>query len=162
MGGAPRYSDFTGLPNSGILMTDLIVSESGVDATSPPRALTLMAEFARKVTFASHQNDVPVLLKLIVENLSDTPLDNLRLSVFAEPAIFGTREWTIDRLDAGTKLRIADRKLPLAGGMLDKLTDRLQADVRVALCKGDERPDRAGSWVSKNGQPDLLDDLARG
>ena len=119
-------------------MPDLIVSESGQDAPAPPPVPILTAEFARKVTFASHQNDVPVLLELWAENPSDAPLEDLRLSVSADPAIFGAREWSIDRLDAGAKLRIADRRLPLAGGMLDKLTDRLRADVRVALCKGDE------------------------
>lgn len=119
-------------------MSQSIVAESAQDAPAPPPVPILTTEFARKVTFASHQNDVPVLLELWVENPSDAPMEELRLSVSAEPAIFGAREWTIDRLDAGAKLRIADRRLPLAGGMLDKLTDRLRADVRVALCQGDE------------------------
>ena len=119
-------------------MSDSIIAESAQDAPALPPVPILTTEFARKVTFASHQNDVPVLLDLWVENPSDAPMEDLRLSVSADPPIFGAREWTIDRLDAGAKLRIADRRLPLAGGMLDKLTDRLRADVRVALCKGDE------------------------
>lgn len=119
-------------------MSHLTVADSAQDAPAPSPVPILTAEFARKVTFASHQNDVPVLLELWIENPLDTPIEDLRLSVSAEPAIFGTREWTIDRLDVGAKLRIADRRLPLAGGMLDKLTDRLRADVRVALLKGDE------------------------
>lgn len=123
---------------AGVLMLDLIVAESAQGAPLRPSVPLLVAEFARKVTFASHQNDVPILLELWVENPTDAPMEDLRLKVSAEPAIFGTREWTIDQLDAGAKLRIADRRLPLAGGMLDKLTDRLRADVRVALCKGDE------------------------
>jgi hypothetical protein len=119
-------------------MSDLIVIGDVTDDVAKPPAPTLNAEFCRKVTFASHQNDVPVLLELTLENASETPLENLRLSVAADPAIFGEREWTIDRLDAGVKLRIADRRLPLAGGLLDKLTDRLRAEVRVTLHKGDD------------------------
>jgi very-short-patch-repair endonuclease len=119
-------------------MSGSIDAESAQDAPALPPVPILTTEFARKVTFASHQNDVPVLLELWIENPSDAPLEGLRLSVSADPLVFGAREWMIDRLDAGAKLRIADLRLPLAGGMLDKLTDRLRADVRVALWKGDE------------------------
>lgn len=35
---------------------------------------------------------LPVLLELWVENPSDTPLEDLRLSVSADPAIFGARK----------------------------------------------------------------------
>lgn len=119
-------------------MSDLIAVEGPAEEAATPPAPVLNAEFSRKITFASHQNDVPVLLELNVENLSEGPLENLCLSVSADPAIFGARDWTIDRLDAGAKLRITDRRLPLAGGLLDKLTDRLRADVRIVLRQGDE------------------------
>ena len=108
------------------------------DKTSTLALPIIVAELAGKITFASHQNDVPVLLELTLENPSETPLEDLRLSISADPAIFGGRVWTIDRLEAGAKLRITDRRLPLAGGMLDKLTDRLRADVRVTLMQGDD------------------------
>jgi very-short-patch-repair endonuclease len=119
-------------------MSDFIVGGSEQDEVTMLSTPIVSAEFARKVTFASHQNDVPVLLELSIENTSNVALEDLRLKISAEPAIFGSREWTIDRLDACSKLRILDRKLPLAGGMLDRLADRLCADVRIQLLKGDE------------------------
>lgn len=119
-------------------MSDLIVTEGSPDEASASPAPIINAEFAGKVTFASHQNDVPVLLELTVENPTESDLENLRLSISADPAVFGSRQWTIDRLDAGAKLRISDRRLPLAGGMLDKLTDRLRADVRLTVHQDDD------------------------
>jgi very-short-patch-repair endonuclease len=119
-------------------VSDSIAAEGLLNDTPTTPELILHAEFARKVTFASHQNDVPVLLELTVENASEIPLEDLRLSISADPVVFGAREWPIDRLDAGAKLRIEDRRLPLAGGMLDKLTDRLRVDIHLTLHKGDD------------------------
>lgn len=60
-------------------MSDPIDTESTQYAPAPPPVPILTTEFARKVTFASHQNDVPVLLELWVENPSDTAMEDLRL-----------------------------------------------------------------------------------
>lgn len=95
------------------------------------------ATLAPSITFASHQNDVPAILDLAVENRSADDLEGLILSVTAEPPIFGERTWTFDRIAAGAHLRPRDILVPLAGGLLDKLTDRLRADVRFVLKQGE-------------------------
>lgn len=90
-----------------------------------------------RVTFASHQNDIATVLDLSVENLSEQDLEGLTLTISSDPPILGERVWTFDRLSAKAKLRPKDLRVPLAGGFLDKLTDRMKSDVSLVLRHGD-------------------------
>ncbi len=90
-----------------------------------------------RVTFASHQNDVATVLDLSVENLAERDLERLTLTISSDPPILGERVWTFDRLSAKAKLRPKDLRVPLAGGVLDKLTDRMRSDVSLVLRQGD-------------------------
>jgi very-short-patch-repair endonuclease len=110
-------------------------SEFAEPALSP--AAHIRATLASKITFASHQNDVPTILDLAVDNTSDDDLDGLTLTVKSDPAVLGERTWTIDRIAARSQLRPKDVRVPLAGGLLDKLTDRLRSDVTFTLRKGE-------------------------
>lgn len=96
-------------------------------------AIRIIATMAPKITFASHQNDIPAILDLVVENGTGADLEDVSLSVSAEPEVLGARTWTFDRIAAGGQGRPRDRNVPLAGGLLDRLTDRLRADVKFTL-----------------------------
>lgn len=96
-------------------------------------AIRIKAIVAPKITFASHQNDIATILDIAVENDSDQDLEGVTLSVDAEPAVLGTRVWTFDRIGAGQQARPRDRNVPLAGGLLDKLTEQLRADITFSL-----------------------------
>ena len=108
-----------------------------VDFDGAPLA-TIRATLAPKITFASHQNDVPTILDLVVENNSTADLEGLTLTVAADPPVLGERTWTLDRIGSGSQLRPKDVRVPLAGGLLDKLSDRLRSDVRFTLRHGDQ------------------------
>lgn len=99
-------------------------------------AVSLRASLAPSVTFASQQNDIAVLTDLVVRNGADHDLEDLVVSVSAEPPVFGPRSWAFDRIAAGDEARPRDRHLPLSGGFLDKLTDRVRAEVRFELRQG--------------------------
>jgi hypothetical protein len=43
----------------------------------------------------------------------------------------------IDRIVAGSELRLGDRRVSLAGSMLDALTERTRAEARFELCQGE-------------------------
>ncbi|AZB65608.1 DUF3320 domain-containing protein [Cereibacter sphaeroides] len=117
-------------------MTDVLDLEA--DASTNPVEAVIHLTLAPKITFASHQNDIPVLLELAIENASEADLDGLMLSVTSEPQILGERTWTIDRIGPKAQIRPRDLRIPLAGGLLDKLTDRMKAEVRFILRQGDK------------------------
>jgi very-short-patch-repair endonuclease len=89
----------------------------------------------------------------------------MTLRLIAEPAIFAPRSWTIDRIESKTETRIRDRRVSLAGGLLDGLTERIRADVTIELLKGDEVLVREGrtiialarnEWGGATAMPELL------
>jgi len=121
-----------------LIVTDVSIElqeDATKDGSAPSAAVR--ATLAPKITFASHQNDVRTILDLAVENNSDDDLEGLTLTVKSDPAVLGERTWTIDRIAARSHLRPKDVRVPLAGGMLDKLTDRLRSDVTFTLRQGE-------------------------
>jgi len=105
-------------------------------STLSPCALVhpqIRAEVARRLTFASHQCDVPVITGLTVSNPTDAVLEDLELTLTAEPDILGKRTWLIDRIAAGADLRITDRRAAIAGGLLATLNERMRAEIRFVL-----------------------------
>ena len=110
--------------------------QSAPEAADCPRPV-IRAELARRVTFASHQNDVPVLFGLSVGNPTSADLENLTLRLAAEPPALGARSWTIDRIAAGDEVVISDRAVPIAGGFLQDLTEAMRTEVRLTLAQGD-------------------------
>jgi len=99
-------------------------------------AATIRAELAHRITFATHQCDVPIIADLVLSNSGDEDLENLTLHLDAEPPVVGSRTWTIDSIRARSELRISDRRVPLAGSLLDSLTERMRADVKLELRRG--------------------------
>lgn len=103
----------------------------------PGRLIDIRAEIAPCITFATHQCDVAVVADLILSNRGPDMLEGLTLHLWVEPRVIGDRVWTIDRIAAGSELRPQDRRVTLAGGMLDTLTERMRAEIRFELRQGD-------------------------
>jgi hypothetical protein len=64
-------------------IADDIEVVSGPEAVGPQVAI--FAAVTSKVTFASHQNSVPIIRDLRLENLGEESLENLVLKLTAEP-----------------------------------------------------------------------------
>ena len=74
-----------------------------------PRSVEIVATIATKVTFASHQNAVPILRNLELENHSDETLEDLTVQISADPAFLTPKSWAVDRLGPGDSTHILDR-----------------------------------------------------
>ncbi|MDH3598681.1 MAG: DNA helicase, partial [Candidatus Tectomicrobia bacterium] len=101
-------------------------------------SLEIIASIVERVTFASHQNDIAVIADLVVQNTQDEILEDLELSLECEPPLIGSRTWKIDRLAPEGEVRIRDRAVPLAGGLLSELNERMRAEVQLVLRKADK------------------------
>jgi very-short-patch-repair endonuclease len=95
-------------------------------------ALTIQATVASKIGFASHQNAVPIIREIVLSN-SDTPLENLRLVLDADPAFLKPRTWPIDRLGEGDELRVSERDVALHAQMLGDLRESLSGAITLRL-----------------------------
>lgn len=129
------------------------------------KKIQIRASIAQKITFATQQNDVPLIADLVIANPTDETFENLVLELTTEPEIIAPRRWTIDRLSAGSDLRIKDRHVPLPGAKLAELTERQRGEAVLRLTRGDELIDEArfalqalarNEWGGANTMPELL------
>ncbi|NOC47321.1 DUF3320 domain-containing protein [Ruegeria sp. HKCCD7559] len=74
---------------------------------------SLQFDMAKKVNFASAQNDIPVLKTLSITNMTDGPLDNIQITLTAQPAVIKSRTWIIDRLSPMGSFELGDLATPL-------------------------------------------------
>jgi len=100
-------------------------------------SVSIIAELASKISFATHQCDVPLIAELIVRNTGDRDLESLSLSLSTSPAVVSPRTWVIDQLKAGDEVRIKDRRVSLAGGMLANLVERMRSDLTLEVRQGE-------------------------
>lgn len=147
------------------VLEEASASESAADDAGASPSVSIRAEIARRITFATHQCDVAVIADLAIANDTDDDLHDLTLRLTAEPKVIGDRVWNIDRIDARSEFRPRDRRVSLQGGMLDRLTEQMRAEVRLELTCGEtviaetHHPIVAlarNEWGGANHMPELL------
>src|SRR3546814_4961459 len=110
-----------------------------VGATAEVRASAeIAASIAQQVTYATHQNEVPVIADLRLANRGEEDLEDLVLTLLVDPPLIAEKRWRIDRLPAGGELRLRDRKVSLSGAILSRPTDKRRAELFLRLTRGDE------------------------
>lgn len=131
----------------------------------PPKKIEIQASVAPKITFATHQNDVPVIADLVIANPTSETFEDLVLELTTEPEMVAPRRWTIDRLRADSNLRIKDRHVPLPGAKLAELTERMRGEAVLRLEHGENLIDEKrfplealarNEWGGANTMPELL------
>lgn len=135
------------------------------NAEATPLTVSVSAEVAERISFATHQCAVPVIRDLVVCNPTPVQLEGLTLTLSAEPEILGAKTWTIDRLSPGAEVRIRDRDTPLKGGLLVSLNESMRATLRlqlhhddrvIATSEHDVRALARNEWGGAQYMPELL------
>jgi hypothetical protein len=93
---------------------------------------------ATKIGFASHQNAVPVLRELEIVNEALDAIEDVELSISADPPFIEVRSWCIDRINGESTLHVTDRDLKLNGTFLGDLNESLRGEIRLRLTKDGE------------------------
>lgn len=115
-------------------------SESGeglVSFDSASTGLTVVADIAQAFTFASHQNSVPVIRSLRIDNPSDEQLENVLLKMTANPSFLRNKTWKIDRILARENIELTDRRIELDAEYLGGLDEAELGDIRFRIVRGD-------------------------
>lgn len=113
-------------------MTEILDQEPnrfGEPTLMAAAGLAIDVVLATKVSFASHQNAVPVLKELRLVNLGDQSFQRLRLQVEADPPVFAAHTWRFDRLEGFGELGVHDRDLNLNAAYLQQLSEAVRASV---------------------------------
>ncbi|WP_234732189.1 DUF4011 domain-containing protein [Acidocella facilis] len=90
-----------------------------------------------KIGFASHQNAVPLILDLQIENSGEAAIEGVVLTLTASPGFISSRSWRFERLVPSALIHVADRQVELDGGMLAGLNEGVRGDLRFSLTAGD-------------------------
>ncbi len=99
-------------------------------------ALTVHADTAAKLNFAAHQCAFPVLHSLEVENPDGTTFfEDLVLTLESDPAFLRTKEWPLDRIDPGGRIRIRNRDLDLSSAFLLERAEKMTGTLGFRLEK---------------------------
>ncbi|NLG03167.1 MAG: DUF4011 domain-containing protein, partial [Clostridia bacterium] len=100
--------------------------------------LKLDVQFIHTINFAMQQNYVPVVRKLIVTNLTDKNLNEVRISITFLPEFAQTYETVISLLEPGVPMELAPVKLLLNAEYLLSLTEKMAGTVQIEATIGDE------------------------
>lgn len=96
-------------------------------------SIQIRATVAKKITFASHQNSVPLIRELSLHNVSESDYENLILEFSSDPIFFTPRNWTIDRLQTDDILHIDDLDVMLSGEYLLGLNEAVSGNAHFTL-----------------------------
>lgn len=113
---------------------------------APDTPIRLRAEINPRVSFALHQNAVPFLLALTVENTSDRPLEDIVLTLHTVPTLVRGRSWRLDRLEPGEDLPVKDLVTDVDGGLLGRLTEAEMGQVTLTASRGEAV---LGQWAAE-------------
>jgi len=101
---------------------------------NPDIGAQIHVEMAPKLNFACHQSAFPLLRELRVENAdSETPLDNVTVTLNADPSFLKPRTWQIDRISPGSSVTVTDRDIALDANTLLNLTDAMRGTVHIRV-----------------------------
>jgi hypothetical protein len=118
-----------------IEITDL--AEGDAPLAAQDGNVVFAADLASTFTFASHQNSIPVIRSIRIENSTADSIENARLELTASPAFLRAKTWIIDRIMAGEGLTLSDRRVDLDAAYLAGLDEAERGDIKLRLLKGD-------------------------
>ncbi len=109
--------------------------ENGDGTAGKKAGGSVQATVRSYVTFATHENNVALLVELAVENATPEPVEDLTLHIDAAPEFLKSRTWTLDRISADGRLVLRDRAVLLDRGFLWALTEATRGQVTLTLSK---------------------------
>ncbi|MDT3684955.1 MAG: DUF4011 domain-containing protein [Pseudorhodoplanes sp.] len=122
-------------------MSVTVVGAAEPEDPAPAPGMQIIADIVRTFTFASHQNSIPVIRSLTIDNASNQHLENVTLEMTASPPFLRTKTWTFDRILSRDNLRLSDRRVELDANYLAGLDEAELGDVSFRLTHGDQKLD---------------------
>lgn len=96
------------------------------------------AAVAAKIGFATHQNAIPVIRELSLAAPADAEaaVNDLTLTLIADPPFVQTKTWRVDRMMPADIIHVADRDVTLNATLLQELTESLIGSITLTLTDG--------------------------
>ncbi|HVW54913.1 MAG TPA: DUF3320 domain-containing protein [Rhizobiaceae bacterium] len=105
--------------------------EASVAPDTP--GVAIVADIAPSFTYASFQNAIPVVRSIGIENPTQQNLERCSLELTSIPPFLRSKTWTIDRIIAGDRIQLSDRKIELDAGYLLGLNEAERGEITLRL-----------------------------
>ncbi|MGI6261830.1 MAG: DUF3320 domain-containing protein [Acutalibacteraceae bacterium] len=121
--------------------------------------------YSAVINFAMQQNHVPVISRLEIKNMTETPLENIRVTIRTEPQFSHLWETKVDSLASGASLNLGAPALHLLPEYLLSLTERIAGNLLLEAWQGEERIGLAmnavdvlafDEWAGERAMPEIL------
>lgn len=90
------------------------------------------------INFAFQQNRVSVIRAFTIENISEKPLNDVRVELTTEPDFAGTVPYLLEEIPTNHTARIDDLKLKLSTNFFIQLTERIAGNISLTIKLEDE------------------------
>lgn len=90
------------------------------------------------VNFASTQNSIPILRKVVIRNGLDAPIKDLELDLVPQPPFCRAKTWTIDRIDPAGEISLSDLRLEYDFDFFNGLDEAERGQLIFRLRNRDE------------------------
>jgi very-short-patch-repair endonuclease len=102
----------------------------------PP--IGILADITPSFTYASFQNAIPVIRSISIENPTALDFEGLTVELTSNPSFLRPKVWNIDRIIAGEKLVLSDRKVELDATYLSGLNEAERGVITLVLYRNGE------------------------
>jgi hypothetical protein len=109
------------------------IINSGQEIRMADGEVSLSIVVSNHISAAFHQNSVPTIREITVENGMDRDLIDLEIEVASEPDFAAALKVRIDRVPAKSTQHVRSPNLPLSIAFLRKLTEAVQGELRFTL-----------------------------
>jgi hypothetical protein len=106
-------------------------------ATGPQEGgVTISIDAASRLNVAFHQNQVPVIGGIELQNSTKSDLSDISVEVTSTPNFLEPKRFTFDRIKTDGVQRLSPVPVALRPGLLMGLTERLRGEITVTASVG--------------------------
>ncbi|MBE0649658.1 MAG: DNA helicase, partial [Bacteroidales bacterium] len=88
--------------------------------------------------YAIQQNRIPIVRKLVIENISEKELLDLKIVIKGEPDFVNNWEHRVEMLSGNQRIEIEVKGLKLSANFLSELTEKLSGDLILSISTKEE------------------------
>ena len=114
-----------------------IIASKTIGNSDTTRVIEVLADVAGSFTYASFQNAIPVIRSIAVNNPTAENFGGCELHLVSNPPFLRSKRWVVDRLAAGDRLSLTDRKVELDPAYLAGLNESERGEIVFTLSMGD-------------------------
>ncbi len=146
-------------------MENFTDTEEQENAPSEEGSIKIDVSLAPQISFACHQNSVPLIRDISISNDTGKLLKDITLQMNVSPSFVVSKTWSISSLTSGAEVKIPDRDTTLNGEFLLELTESMRGEVTFSLLQEEVEIAKTVSkvevlarneWGGFGTQPELL------